>query len=131
MLHRHNPSTNRPAFTVNSCCLGFGYGSPSQRILFFYSGVCIRIHTPSFSFVEGDLVSSSMIQSARIGTLLWYINGTFSTVRPYPDSPTAYFFCSQKSSKSRHRLRGSLRHIIPAISSQNNNGISNKRRILY
>lgn len=34
-----------------------------------------------------------MMQSARIGTLVWYINGTFYSVRPYPDSLTERFFC--------------------------------------
>jgi hypothetical protein len=48
---------------------------------FYCSGVCIHIHAPSDSFGEVDLVSSSMIQRVRIGTLLWYINGTLNFFR--------------------------------------------------
>ncbi len=79
---------------------------------FYCSGVCIHIHAPSDSFVEVDLVSSSMIQRVRIGTLLWYINGTLIFfVWPYPDNRTYnifFFFFSflDNSLKSRLGLAG-------------------------
>ncbi len=62
------------------------------------SGACIHIYAPSDSFVELDLVSSSMIQTVRIGTLLWYINGTFlflGTALPRQSYFQTFFFFSR------------------------------------
>jgi hypothetical protein len=99
---------------------------------FCCSGACIHIYAPSDSFVELDLVSSSMIQTVRIGTLLWYINGTFlflGTALPrqsYFQTFFFFFFPPFWDNRLKSWLGWYLRHATPIISNNAGGGCPNK-----